>query len=583
MSDEQVPGAPPPEELAPDAGDEQRQGLSPRHQRIAKLLRDLATTARAFTLYDIRNEAIQKFLSGLLDGFAGALAAETEIDLLVRPFEIEFAGEVVHLNRDRERSLAFRLYRDGVRGLKFRQGFGWEELSRLLEVLAVRYSGVHQHEDDMVTLLWKANFQSLEISAVEGFVAEDDASSAEPEPEIAPPEQDLPESLPRPSTANPEKLAWPVIEEADLQRLRAEAGASALPDDCLALAGRIGELLTDPKEQVPLAEVRHALEEVRDFLLSAEHATHLLRFIALLRDLAERAAPAWDQERTTVWETEHSTAFEEFLHTCGDFRAVRRLLHSVPATERHLHPELVQVLDAACPDPLGVVSAVLAVERGMGSRAISRQLLEHYGSGHLEKLRQSFQEANPGVAADVLRVIAHMEGEQAVATLAQFAGHADSEVQQEALWHLERMTYTTGVARALFDAFRRGQPAVRLHLLDLMRKKRDRRFADLLVRFVEEHPKQLGLDEAADIGRTVAVLGGGTAWPRLLLALKPSGLVRKTLSAPPAVLVMAGAAAGEMPAAEAEGALQGAIGAAGADVRPWIEEALARRRGEGGA
>ena len=165
MSDEQVPGAPPPEDLAPDAGDEQRQGLSARHQRIAKLLRDLATTARAFTLYDIRNEAIQKFLSGLLDGFAGALAAEPEIDLLVRPFEIEFAGEVVHLNRDRERSLAFRLYRDGVRGLKFRQGFGWEELSRLLEVLAVRYSGVHQHEDDMVTLLWKANFQSLEISA----------------------------------------------------------------------------------------------------------------------------------------------------------------------------------------------------------------------------------------------------------------------------------------------------------------------------------------------------------------------------------------------------------------------------------
>ena len=81
----------------------------------------------------------------------------------------------------------------------------------------------------------------------------------------------------------------------------------------------------------------------------------------------------------------------------------------------------------------------------------------------------------------------------------------------------------------------------------------------------------------------MAVLGGGSAWPRLLLALKPSGLVRKTLSAPPAVIVMAGAAAGEMPAAEAEAALQGAIGAAGADVRPWIEEALARRRGEGGA
>ena len=81
---------------------------------------------------------------------------------------------MVYLERDRERSLAFRLFRDGVRRLSFMAGTSWDEVLRLLQILSIRYTGVRQQEDDLVTLLRKAGFESVQIAAIEGFVPEEE-------------------------------------------------------------------------------------------------------------------------------------------------------------------------------------------------------------------------------------------------------------------------------------------------------------------------------------------------------------------------------------------------------------------------
>ena len=88
-----------------------------------------------------------------------ALEQYEEIDLEIRPFEMLRDGEVVYLERDRERSLAFKLFRDGVRSVIIEPEVAWEELLRLLEILSIRFTGIRQQEDDVVTLLLKAGFK----------------------------------------------------------------------------------------------------------------------------------------------------------------------------------------------------------------------------------------------------------------------------------------------------------------------------------------------------------------------------------------------------------------------------------------
>lgn len=572
-----TPPAPPaPEteaEPEPEGGEEQREGLSARHQKVATLLTQLATTARSFLLYDARNAAIHKFLQGLLDAFRATLAEEGQVVVAIQPFEVSFEGQVVYLNRDRERSLAFRLYRDGVRGLTFQQGFDWEELARLLEVLSVRYTGVHQHEDDMVTLLWKASFAHLDVQAVEGFVPEADAevppggtAAAAADGTAFPLDLDLA----RPHLPATAPTAWVVIPEARLEALRAEASAAALPADCLLLVERLRRHMADASDPLPLAELHHLLTEIRDFLLADEHVAPLAHFLRILKAMAEEEPPAWDRGR--------GLALKELAASCGDYRAVQRLLHSVPVDEKTLRPELVEVLDLACPDPLGVVAAVLAAERGMAARVIARQILEHYGAAHLDALQERFRQAPGPVASDLLRVIAHVSGPAAAGAVAQQCCHAEREVQEEALWHLERMPYSGVIGRALAEAFRRAE-LMRPRILALMAKSGDRRFVDQLARHVEQLADSITPEEAEEIGRIMGRLAGAPSRERWQAYLKPSGLLKKTLHGPLALHVAAAAALSEIPGEESANALRSALLAASTEAQPWLKRSFTHQRG----
>jgi len=167
--------------LSPDVEDEVELGDSDIGKDANKALRSLARTARSFLMYDPGNEAIKIFLRQMHEDFQTFFRRHGQLALAVRPFEMVVAREVVYLERDRERSLAFKLYRDGVRNIVIRPDVDWEEMLGLLKILSVRFVGIRSDEDDIVTLLWKAAFQAIDVHAVEGFVPKDEDEEDEPQ------------------------------------------------------------------------------------------------------------------------------------------------------------------------------------------------------------------------------------------------------------------------------------------------------------------------------------------------------------------------------------------------------------------
>src|SRR5262245_9675376 len=490
-----------------EAGEQQvAPGLSQRQHRVASLLQRLAITARSFLLYDPHNEMIQRFITKLLLELSAALEEEGPLTLQVLPLEIVFEDAPVYVNRDRERSLAFRLYRDGVRQLRFRPGFSPEELARLLEVLSIRYTGINQREEDVVTLLWKARFRHLDVVAVEGIVPEDETSESHG-PAVAP-GLGLPDDvdLPRPELPSPQAPSWGAVPPERLAALRAEADTARSPEDCLALLARLRAELLDPDARLMFEEVSHLFTEVRDFLLNEDHLPMLKGFISLLWDMAGAEQPDWDPAR--------HAALYELLDSCGDRRAVRRVLHSVPFDQRRLSPTLVEVLDRACPDSLAAVLDVLEAERGPAVRAVARQLIEHYGARRLETIEDRFRASSGAMASDLLRVLSNVGGEEAPAFIANQAAHPDKAVQEEALWHLETMPYSGAVGRAIFDAFRAGDAARRTRVLGMIARSGDRRFVEHLSAFLEEQGASLSAGEAAQIGQVLGGLAGNAGVDR---------------------------------------------------------------------
>jgi hypothetical protein len=544
--------------------------LPPRSRRIGELLTLLATTARSFLLYDAKNDAIRRFLVSLVDGFATALREEKTINVEVRAFEIVFDGRPVYLNRDRERSLAFRLYRDGVRALSFHEGFDAEEVARLLEILSIRYTGVHQHEDDTVTLLWKAGFQFLDVVAVEGLVPETGEAETPSAAQRSEPAAFLSEDvdLPLPPSPTPSTPTWVEVSGGTRQMLADQASAAGFPEQGLRLLELLGHALDDAGEQMRFAEALPVFEEMRDFLFSAENLVPLLGYVHLLRRLVRAPAPSWDAGR--------QEAVVRLLLSCGTERALRKLIHTIPGGERVMRPELVEFFDLVCADPFAAAAEALAAENNPAGRAVARQLLEHYGKRRGLLLRQRFAEARGQVAADLLRSLVRLDGEAPAAFLARQCAHPDGEVREEALWHLERMAYTGALGHPLLDAFRRTEGDHRRRILALIEGSQDRRFVEPLAALLEG--ESLEPERALEIGGVLGRLEGPPALERWKTWLVPQGrFLRKHLTGSLEQQVVAAAAVAEIPGAAATEVLEAAHSVATAEAQAWIASLLAKR------
>jgi hypothetical protein len=536
---------------------------------VASLLTRLATTARSFILYDIRNDTVRRSLHTLLNAFAETLASEPVLRLEVLPFEIHFEAARVYLDRDRERSLAFRLYRDGVRALVFREGFDGTELARLLEILSVRYTGVHQHEDDTVTLLWKAGLRFLDVVAVEGLAPEAGDSDDRGYARAPEPRDYLPEDvdLPRVAWAGHSPPEWIDVAASDLEALRAEVASGTLASDALAVIAELRAVLDDPEEKMRFAEAVHLCEEIRDFLLSVDSLPPLLAFVRHLQRVA-LSEVEWDPDR-------HAAAVG-LLTSCGSDRSVRRLVHSVPAPERLVRPEMIELLDLVCPDPFTAVAEALALEQRPSARAVARQLLEHYGQRRGAHLRQRFDLAQGRAAADFLRALGGVGGEAPAAFLARQCGHPDPEVREEALWQLERAPFTPALGAALVEAVRRSGGEERGRVLALVERSRDRRFVAPLFSFV--HSRLHDTENAVEIARVLGKLEGPSTLERWRPWLRPQGrFLRRRLAGSPLQQAAAAAAVAEVPGEAATHLLRLAVSAARGEVRDRIEVLLEQR------
>ncbi len=553
----------------PELDEEVRSSLafrSDRHRHVSEALTLLARTARSFSLYDINNAAIRSFIDRLQQSFETILTADPELPLELSLFEMRWQGEVVYLDRDWERSLAFRLYRDGVRTMTLRRGFDWHDLAKLLEILSIRYTGVNQNEEDLVTLLWKTGFDHLSLAAVQGFEPEEGSSEKLNPQGRSRGSLALPDDIdiPMGPMAQPREPEWTEVSPETVAALRDLVSEEALPEDCLKLASIIEQELQEALDPMTFEEVEHVLGEIRDYLVSEGRLAPLLVLARRVRDLYDRPSPSWDPRR--------KEAVARVLFTFADLRTLRRMVQNVPAETHTLPTEIVAILDLACHDPLSLCADVLALERSASARMLTRQLMEHYGSGRFDWIRERYEHSHGDVASDMLRVMSRLPGERNEVFFALQASNPDTAAQDEALHHLEKMPYSGAIGRWLFDAYRKTDESRRGRLLAIMEKSKDHRFVDLLAEMLQARAEELSLTEAAAAGRVMGRLGGASVIDRCDEWLRASGLLRKSISGPIPRQVAAVTALGEVPGDDAEEILADVEATAGPDVRAIAHE-----------
>lgn len=495
----------------------------------------LARAARSFLLYDARNAAIRTFLDDFQQRMDHFFAHHGEMNLQIRPFEVVLeGGEVVYIERDRTRSLAFRLFRDGVRTLVIEATVNWDELLRLLEILSIRYTGVRSQEDDIVTLLWKAAFQNIRIEAVEGVMLDEEEERAmadgyggfgssdggggddeggEPGEYKGPArrisaqfEAPRDRDRPLPRLGEPGELRFAELTRGQIDMLKAELDTQDLAFASLTLVERLLLLVHDPVDPMVFEDVRHFVIELRDFLMAEEQLGSLVTLIDLVAAVEETAPDA----------------VRPILAGFVDAHAIRRVLQSIQHTHDRPPDELLHLLDFVEGNHLDTLIELIEAERNAAPRRIARQLVERYIPGNEDYVLQRMLSAkDPGVMRDLLRACAHAVPERALEVAEALVATGEPDVLRELLYFLQHIPSSHDASAALQNLLSCEVSEVRVAAIGELGGREHSKVRPLLAHLTEHRP--LPNREAEALGLAVARLDPRLAQVRFREWIRPGG------------------------------------------------------------
>ena len=121
--------------------------------QVAELLQSLVKALRAFQMYLPNNPIYQRAILNVRSAFGPIWSATDEIVLQVVETDFHWEQEVVYQQPTKSESLAWILYKDGLRTLTLRRGVEAEEIARFLAVVNRARFLPADAGDDLLTLL----------------------------------------------------------------------------------------------------------------------------------------------------------------------------------------------------------------------------------------------------------------------------------------------------------------------------------------------------------------------------------------------------------------------------------------------
>jgi HEAT repeat protein len=139
------------------------------------LARDLTSAfikaIKAFRFYPPDNPTLKGFRDQLLKKFQFFLNKYKTFVLQVGEYDLSFKNRILYENKDVKTSLAFSLYKDGLREIRFMKGIEEWEVQGVIDILK-HSETINSLEDDIVTLMWEKDFMHISYLATDEFLEE---------------------------------------------------------------------------------------------------------------------------------------------------------------------------------------------------------------------------------------------------------------------------------------------------------------------------------------------------------------------------------------------------------------------------
>jgi hypothetical protein len=152
------------------------------------MLKTLVKALRAFQMYLPNNPIYQKAQQNITESFRPIWEVLDELELAIVETDFHWEDQVVYHQPNKNESLAWTLYKDGMRVLTLKSGAERRELVKLLEVVHKARMLPAEADDDLNTLLWEQQFEYIQYQFTEfltdGTPIEYTGEHASPEPAV---------------------------------------------------------------------------------------------------------------------------------------------------------------------------------------------------------------------------------------------------------------------------------------------------------------------------------------------------------------------------------------------------------------
>lgn len=421
----------------PTAGDTGPQELPFPPAPIEELLRLFVKAVRAHQLYLPNNPVYKGAVDAVRAAFAPIWAHTDEFALTFAETEIRWLGRPVLVETSKTAdNLAWTFFKDGVREVQITRGFEEDELVRLFEILQ-RVRKAAPDEDDLLTMLWQADFSNLRYRYVDLGMEPAPAladggtgfSPASPDDIRGAMEAAATEAAgaPRSGVVNMQDFDATLyfLDEHELDYLKREIEREYRGD----LRQNVAAMLFDIFEAQPADAVRMEVCEIIEYLLLLLLSSGRLGTVTYILSETNTAV-----QRGTRVSPAQKEALGRIPERLSAPEPLGQLLQALDESA-DVPPDaaLAELFEQLRPAALETIFSWLPRVQNARVRVLVEQAADRLASGHTMELVRLIVSPDRAVASEAIRRAGAMKTPAAVAPMARVLADGDVPLRQLAV------------------------------------------------------------------------------------------------------------------------------------------------------
>ena len=385
----------------------------------------LSKGLRAIQLYLPNNPVYQRAVENIRGGFRQIWQATDNLSLDVGEIELRWEDHVVYQQESRNESIAWTLFKDGVRSVSLKPGVEEAEIVRFLSVLHKGRTMQADAPDDLLTLLWAEDFQFINYTFRE--LASENAAPIEKDehvPEITP--SDVRARVQ--AEAPPPKQAGVVsmedfdttlyfLDDKEIEYLQKEIEREYAQDLRRNVLSMLFDLLELQTYGTVRAELLSILENFIPYLLGAgdfRSVAYILKETRVIQQRARELIP------------EHRQALEDMPQRLSQQEALSQLLQSLD--EATVHPseeELSELFAELRPAALLTLMAWVSRLTNERVRGLVQTSAERLAQANVAEVMRALSSEDAAAQLEMVKLAGRLKLQGAVDGMARLLDSGD--------------------------------------------------------------------------------------------------------------------------------------------------------------